>query len=62
MSVESYVMNREQEHFRVFTMKDYQECILYDSTRTPYDVPDYIGLCIIEKIYTGPDGIPELEV
>lgn len=61
MTVYRYVMDREQEHFIVFTMKDGEMFTLYDSRKTLEDIPDYIAGCIVEKLYNV-GGIVEVEV
>lgn len=60
-SVRSYYYSYEKG-FRIFTMKDNHEVILYDTTKTQEDVPTFLMDCLIEKIYAGADGADELEI
>ncbi len=62
MSVMQYLNRNYVPNFRIITFRNWKTEILYDSTKTIYDMPNVLYDSIVENVYDSDNGIIDIEI
>ena len=62
MYVYEYLNRNYVPNFRIITMCNWSVKILYDSTKTDKDLPNYLYDSVVENVYNTDSGIIEIEI
>lgn len=62
MSVMQYLNRNHVRNFRIITFLNWKTEILYDSTKTNYDMPNVLYDSIVENVYDSDNGIIDIEI
>ena len=57
MSVHDYINRFVPDCFRVIVFVNWKSAVIYDSTKTALDIPQYIADSIIENVYETGNGV-----